>query len=1750
MQRYAVGLVAVTTGIAVAGLDSRIDLIVPFHHGAPPGSGDLSSGWQLVPPATEVKLALESGTTSYGFALRFKLALEYDSSHVWPGLSVPCRAWIEPLEDPDQPEFFVNHGISAGFSARPFYLHWPTMFIGKDFLLRFTDDGSAPLGTSLLGGIDRVEFLELPLGELVGQGAKSALRTIASTVDTLNSAGFNMCAIDLCGEAVLEGTKVEVWLGDNRLTFYDYGRTHATNFYLHVPRDRENPSSPVEPYPLQAFYHHNLYLTVGAVLTLISPIEVWITPSIVDRVRNLITGQYEPPSPDVLHNPGLYWKRVNGAVTRCEHFLEITLPMTDHPHVPDLAVFDLVANPRSAARSDHGRLYANEPSTFRFTIANIGPVATRPDAILKYAVEVDGRMVVPWTALQNGGSSCVLPSGGTTNLTFTIPLSEGPHQISPRTCYLEVIATTNGVPVYGNADPRLENNYGLSFPVYVGPPRGTVVGKLVPNPCTPTEGIPGLLLWLHSSQYSAWTTSSWESGEARGTFRFSNVPDGDYALDVVVPTNGAPDGRNYVSRSFLFHHSAGDYTDLHQRSMLQYQNLLGRVRDSQTSNFISGVTVELGIPPMCTVTSSADGRFAVPGIHPLSDAVLTFRHPQYEPRQIETRVFQLFTLETNYTIQSYCDLVSNHVIQGSIIDLQPDRTPPSVEIAPPANYGACVSNITVQFRAVDGPLKDVAQWRWWLATAVGQTVTSVAWSAYLTPSNRDAYVDHAWNLAGLADGIYHLWIVVQDGAALCTTGHVELVHDTTPPSCMLELAGGQSLTQEPDVAVRIQLLGTESRPWRVELSNNGIDWSAPYVFTGSEGVIPNWTIASGGYHGTVTVTARVTDAAGHVAGCADSIQVDCSGFVQLGQGASWYPSNRVPVSVWFTNPPPSIVYLEPSYAAYLEMGSSPSNAARAQAFACATALTVAAVRISVSTMNAPDPLRISLVTQLGSTPTGGPITLAEAWLDRTLVPPDGVCTIQFTNSVVIPSGTNYLVLHTSTSDVNHWRIGAGYSEYGSHMPRYDFASPTGWILAPYEPAFGYVTLAFALLSDSRGRIRWSTDGVWDNEPWLPYCGPSPQLFWAEFPGGGRRTVWVEYVNPLSNAFNGTYFDSILIDASPPVTNCVKFAGLMINEGNNGVAYIDIGAQDPESGMSAVQWSFDGIHWETAPWSPRLELPFHSPFAAAYLRLVNQAGTPTEIITVPIDQDYFRPSLTFYINDGQPYTRVPTATVHVVVSDDLPTRYCMIYMSESKTGHRYPTLPGTVTAAAISFPTTTVATATGSVSAIVDGEYIFQAQVYDSAGHCSEIARTQIVLDRTPPHIEVLKLYGEDGRSWVTSNEFMVQLEAFDAVTPVTFRYKVNAEPWTGFAPLIGGHATLRIIASNTPPQRHEFLVEVADGAGNSVTQTAHIKVNHRPIRPRGFSPTGEIGSGAVRFYPSVFQDPDGDPMGAAEYNIRLTNGIPIAWSGPVTNQTFILSDALLSPGVPYEWAVRYMDADGYWSEWSEPTRFWIGPDSDGDGLSDSVEISTGTNPHNADTDGDGIPDGIEDLNRNGHLDPSESDPRTSDTDDDTIPDGVEDRNRNGVRDPDELDPSLSDTDGDGLPDSLEDANRNGLWDLHDGETAGYLWDTDGDGASDGHERLAETDPLNFKMFFGIYELRYYPDEGLFLLHWHARSGKVYRIETQQPGQPDWKLLTTVEVPLQNGPDQWYYAPSIETWLNLSGMPLPQLIRVTLDERSR
>ncbi|MFO0590844.1 MAG: hypothetical protein U0441_25090 [Polyangiaceae bacterium] len=155
-------------------------------------------------------------------------------------------------------------------------------------------------------------------------------------------------------------------------------------------------------------------------------------------------------------------------------------------------------------------------------------------------------------------------------------------------------------------------------------------------------------------------------------------------------------------------------------------------------------------------------------------------------------------------------------------------------------------------------------------------------------------------------------------------------------------------------------------------------------------------------------------------------------------------------------------------------------------------------------------------------------------------------------------------------------------------------------------------------------------------------------------------------------------------------------------------------------------------------------------------------------------------------------------------------------------------------------------------------------------------------------------------------------------------------------------------------------------------------------------------------------------------------------------------------------------------------------DTDGDGLTDAVEIFIGSDPNDADTDDDGLLDGQEpnpadDTDGDGLIDVLDPD-----SDNDGLFDGTElgkdcgnpatDAAANHcIADGDagatKTSPLLKDTDGGGVMDGAEDVNHNGVLDPEEiNPTTGHaaddatLLDTDKDGLTDALEILIGTDP--------------------------------------------------------------------------------------------
>ena len=180
--------------------------------------------------------------------------------------------------------------------------------------------------------------------------------------------------------------------------------------------------------------------------------------------------------------------------------------------------------------------------------------------------------------------------------------------------------------------------------------------------------------------------------------------------------------------------------------------------------------------------------------------------------------------------------------------------------------------------------------------------------------------------------------------------------------------------------------------------------------------------------------------------------------------------------------------------------------------------------------------------------------------------------------------------------------------------------------------------------------------------------------------------------------------------------------------------------------------------------------------------------------------------------------------------------------------------------------------------------------------------------------------------------------------------------------------------------------------------------------------------------------------------------------------TKISSPSQLTPGIKEVLRQEFNDMQYIDSAYRLPFDYTsnpVWPDTDGDGLKDSEEISIGALPLNPDSDQDGLGDlGEKTFHTN---------PRSPDSDNDGLSDLEEvtyhtdplnaDPDKDGMKDGDELNchsnPYMGDTDQDGLSDYHECYTTYGY---DSAKTSPVNPDTDGDGLKDGEEVKIGTDP--------------------------------------------------------------------------------------------
>lgn len=351
--------------------------------------------------------------------------------------------------------------------------------------------------------------------------------------------------------------------------------------------------------------------------------------------------------------------------------------------------------------------------------------------------------------------------------------------------------------------------------------------------------------------------------------------------------------------------------------------------------------------------------------------------------------------------------------------------------------------------------------------------------------------------------------------------------------------------------------------------------------------------------------------------------------------------------------------------------------------------------------------------------------------------------------------------------------------------------------------------------------------------------------------------------------------------------------------------------------------------------------------------------------------------------------------------------------------------------------------------LAEGSHTLDARAVDGAGNTDATpASFTWVIDTTPP-------------------DTTASIGAYTNTTSATITLGSNEAPSVTYECKLDSGA----FAACTSPATffgltdgvHSIAVRAIDTAGN-VDATPASRNWTQDTQP----PTVTILSGPIGTDPSVDVDFTFSSTEPGTFDCQMDGGGFFPCTSPQSYTSLAVG--------PHTFDVRGTDPA---LNQATKSRSWVvgsSPDTDGDGLSDSVETNiTMTDPNDDDTDDDGILDGNEDTNGDGVLDAGETNPKVADTDGDGLQDGTEkgltapqggDTNL-ALFQPDldpfsTTDPRNPDTDGGGVLDGIEDANHNGRRDAGESDptTPADDHDVDGDGIDDATELAIGTDPLD------------------------------------------------------------------------------------------
>lgn len=273
------------------------------------------------------------------------------------------------------------------------------------------------------------------------------------------------------------------------------------------------------------------------------------------------------------------------------------------------------------------------------------------------------------------------------------------------------------------------------------------------------------------------------------------------------------------------------------------------------------------------------------------------------------------------------------------------------------------------------------------------------------------------------------------------------------------------------------------------------------------------------------------------------------------------------------------------------------------------------------------------------------------------------------------------------------------------------------------------------------------------------------------------------------------------------------------------------------------------------------------------------------------------------------------------------------------------------------------------------------------------------------------------------------------------------ETTTGWVPGNACHTLISPLVTGDLPPTSSITVSVRCTACPDVTDSVDIDLVRCAVYTE---PVGFVDGGST-FIVSAIGVPEG---GTYNWQVVSNQGMvtSLIQDGGPTATVSVRSDSggggAYAPVMQVDFLVTYTTANCI--DWAL-THAVVILDSDGDGIPDQDEDDTGCNTV-FDVDADG--DGLSDVDENTYG----TDPCNSDTDGDTVGDGCEvDHGRDPAEFDDDFDDlRFRDSDHDGLSDFDERFNCGGEG------TDELVWDTDGDGISDGCEVLGlpSSDPLD------------------------------------------------------------------------------------------